>query len=99
MKLDFLPAAREEFYEAALYYEEKEPGLGKRFRQEVWQICKSILDHPFLWREQPGGFRRVNCSVFPLSHHFLCSRGNCRDRSGCSCEQAAGLLEEANGIK
>ncbi len=24
-----------------------------------------ILAHPRLWREREGGFRRVNCPVFP----------------------------------
>lgn len=65
MKLEFLPEARAEFYEAAEYYEGKERGLGKRFRDEVWEVCSTILDHPVLWRERPGGFRRVNCPVFP----------------------------------
>lgn len=43
MTLEFLTDAQAEFYEAAVYYEDKEVGLGKRFRAEVWEICSAIL--------------------------------------------------------
>ena len=65
MNLEFLPKAQAEFFEAADYYEEKETGLGKRFKAEIQEACSTILDHPLLWRERAGGFRRVNCPVFP----------------------------------
>lgn len=65
MTLEFLTDAQAEFHEAAVYYEDKEVGLGKRFRAEVWDICSAILEHPLIWREREGGFRRVNCPVFP----------------------------------
>ena len=65
MTLEFLTDAQAEFYEAAVYYEAKEIGLGKRFRAEVWEICAAIMEHPLIWREREGGFRRVNCPVFP----------------------------------
>jgi len=65
MNLEFLPEAQAEFFEAAEYYEERETGLGKRFIAEIQEACATILDHPLLWREREGGFRRVNCPVFP----------------------------------
>ena len=65
MKLEFLPEARAEFGHAADYYEDKERGLGKQFRAEIWKACTTISTHPHLWREREGGFRRVNCPVFP----------------------------------
>ena len=46
-------------------YEHKEKGLGKRFSNEIVEACTMILAHPRLWREREGGFRRVNCPVFP----------------------------------
>jgi len=61
----FLPKARDEFQEAALYYETKELGLGMRFRNEVARAIEQIVADPLLWRERPGQYRRVNCSVFP----------------------------------
>lgn len=65
MNLDFLPEASAELYAAAEYYEEKEEGLGCRFRNEVAEVCRLMVQHPLLWRERPGGYRRVNCPVFP----------------------------------
>lgn len=65
MNYEFLGEAREEFWEAALYYESREIGLGLRFRNEVAHAVQKILADPLLWREHEGGFRRVNCPVFP----------------------------------
>lgn len=66
MKHGFLPEARDEFEAAALYYESKETGLGVRFRHEVSHVIERIAADPFLWRERLGGWRRVNCPVFPI---------------------------------
>ncbi len=65
MILELLPEASAELYAAAEYYEQKEEGLGWRFRNEVLQVCQLIVQQPVLWRERPGGYRRVNCPVFP----------------------------------
>jgi plasmid stabilization system protein ParE len=75
MTLDFLPEASAEFYEAAVYYESKQEGLGWRFRSEVLEVCRLIVQQPMLWRERPGGFRRVNCPVFPY-YIAYCIRGD-----------------------
>jgi len=65
MMYEFLPEAREELVEAAVYYESKEGGLGVRFRNEVGHVVGRIVDDPYLWRERSGGYRRVNCPIFP----------------------------------
>jgi plasmid stabilization system protein ParE len=65
MTLSFLPEASAEMYEGAKYYESKQDGLGWRFRSEILEVCGLIVKQPLLWRERPGGYRRVNCPVFP----------------------------------
>lgn len=65
MTLHFLPEASAELQEAAEYYESRQEGLGCRFRNEVLEVCGLVLQQPLLWREHPGGYRRVNCPVFP----------------------------------
>lgn len=65
MTVEFLEEARRELEEAALWYESREPGLGQRFAREVARVVERIAAHPLLWRERPGGWRRVNCPVFP----------------------------------
>ena len=65
MTVEFLAEAEEELSEAALWYESKQPGLGIRFRDEIAHIVSRIAEDPTLWREREGGYRRVNCPVFP----------------------------------
>lgn len=76
MTLDFLPEAATELHEAVAWYESRQEGLGVRFHNEVLEICRAIIQQPLLWRERSGGYRRVNCPVFP---HYLAYfiRGNC----------------------
>ena len=69
MNLEFLPEAQAEFYEAVGYYEGTEKDLGKRFRDEVWEVCSTILDHPVLWRERADGFRRGSVLYFSATSH------------------------------
>ncbi len=65
MTVEFLEEAEAELFDAVLWYEAKEIGLGKRFRSEVASVIDSIAANPLLWRERAGGYRRVNCPVFP----------------------------------
>ena len=64
MICEFLTEARDELWEAALFYDSKEPGLGTRFRDEVANVVQRIVSDPELWRERDGCYRRVNCPVF-----------------------------------
>ena len=63
--LEFLPEAAAELQCVTGDYEAKISGLGVRFRTEVETSCAAIVQFPFLWRERPGGFRRVNLPGFP----------------------------------
>ncbi len=65
MIAEFLDEAEREFIEAVLWYESKEVGLGRQFRQEIGHVLTRIIEDPLLWRERSGGYRRVNCPVFP----------------------------------
>jgi len=65
MTLELMPEASAELQAAAEEYETKEEGLGWRFRSKVLQVCRLIVQRPVLWRERQGGYRRVNCPVFP----------------------------------
>lgn len=71
MIIEFLEEAESELFEAAAWYESKESGLGKRFRNEIVHVLDRILEDPMLWREHSGGYRRVNCPVFPYYIPFF----------------------------
>ena len=68
MKLIILGEAEREFAESVTYYESKEPGLGRRFRDEVVAAVDRIRRSPGLLRLRPKGYRRANLRVFP---HYI----------------------------
>jgi plasmid stabilization system protein ParE len=68
MRVSVLPQAANEFAEAVGYYEQQQPGLGGRFRDEVGRHIRWISEHAEIPRVRPGGYRRVNLRVFP---HFI----------------------------
>ena len=63
--VDYTTEARFDLFEAAEYYENCQQGLGKRFRDEIARMLNAVASAPCLWRERKGGYRRVNCPVFP----------------------------------
>ena len=65
MKIEFTEEAEAELFDAAIWYESKEPGLGVRFRNEISHVVQRVAEDPALWRMREGGYRRVNCPVFP----------------------------------
>jgi len=69
--LEFLPEANADVTAAVEWYERRELGLGARFRNEVESVCSAIVQHPLLWRERPGGYRRVNLPGFPYYVAFF----------------------------
>ena len=71
MIIEFLDEAEQELFAAACWYESKEAGLGVRFRDEIHHILNRIIDDHLLWRERSGGYRRVNCPLFPYYIPFF----------------------------
>jgi len=67
MKLIVLPQAADEFGDAVAHYDDKQAGLGQRFRDEVDQHIRWIMGHADVPRLRPGGYRRVNFKVFPTT--------------------------------
>jgi len=65
MIVEFTTEARSDLFESAEYYEGKESGLGKRFRNEISRVINTVAGAPKMWRERAAGYRRVNCPVFP----------------------------------
>ena len=74
MKVEFLDEAEQELTVATLWYEAKQSGLGKRLRDEVAHVVSRVAEDPTLWRERKGGYRRVNCPVFPYFIAYIMRR-------------------------
>jgi plasmid stabilization system protein ParE len=69
--LEFLPEAKAEVECVTGDYEARVSGLGVRFRTVVETASAAIVQHPLLWRERPGGYRRVNLPGFPYYIAFV----------------------------
>jgi hypothetical protein len=65
MKIVVVPQAADEFEATAAQYEDKQPGLGQRFRDEVDRHIRWMAQHAETPRLRPGGYRRVNLKIFP----------------------------------
>lgn len=63
----FHPRARDELEEAAVFYEQRVPGLGKAFSKEVQHALQLILVHPEIGALLRSGFRNLAVRRFPFS--------------------------------
>jgi plasmid stabilization system protein ParE len=60
------PEALAEYAEAVGFYEERVPGLGREFFDEVQRVLRVIEHHPGLGSPFDGSYRRAYCHRFPL---------------------------------
>lgn len=60
-------AAELELFEAAIFYEENEPGLGGDFYNSVNSAFKLICRAPEIWQKTRGEIRRYILNDFPYS--------------------------------
>ena len=70
-----LPKAQLEILEAWEWYEDKEPGLGDRFKQEVYAKITQVVKYPLVY-EVKGKYRETQIDVFPYLIVFDFDRKN-----------------------
>jgi plasmid stabilization system protein ParE len=66
MKFFFHEGAEEEFDEAIRYYEERRPGLGLEFAEEVYGAIARIVEFPNAWTSMSKRTRRCLLHRFPF---------------------------------
>jgi len=71
MTVRFVEEAQQEFLDAIRYYEEAEPGLGKRFSVELERAVRHLRDHPEIYRVRTARQRRSNLKTFPFYLPFV----------------------------
>lgn len=71
MTVRFVQEARQEFLDSILYYEDAEPGLGRRFRVELENTIRHLRDHPEIYRVRSAAQRRINLKTFPYYLPFI----------------------------
>ena len=65
MTYRFHPEARDEYRDAARFYEERRAGLGARFTTEVEAAITQILEAPLRWSIVEEDVRRCLTHIFP----------------------------------
>ena len=60
-----LPKAQMEILSAWEWYEDKQPGLGNRFKDEVARKIKTVAQNPFHYPLK-GKYREAQVDVFPF---------------------------------
>ncbi len=68
MKVEILQEADDELKASIGYYEEIEPGLGIRLKEQARTAILWIANNPEVPRLRPKGYRRVNLKVF---QHYI----------------------------
>jgi plasmid stabilization system protein ParE len=61
------PEADAELEAAALWYKERQPGLGENFLDEFERTLRRILNKPERWRKIQGENRKLNFHRFPYA--------------------------------
>lgn len=71
-----LPLAKQDIKEAAKWYNERQPGIGKRFTQHVRQKVKFIRQNPKAVAIRYENTRTAVLDVFPYMIHFTTDNKN-----------------------
>ncbi len=73
LKVDILPEADKEFQEAAIWYEDRNAGLGLRFIDTIRKRLKIIEAHPERYPKRKNNFRESVIGIFPyvIVYKFL----------------------------
>ncbi|WP_409014354.1 type II toxin-antitoxin system RelE/ParE family toxin [Dyadobacter sp. CY326] len=66
-----LPLARQDIQEAAIWYNEQQPDLGKRFIKFIKSKVKRISENPQLYPVRYYSVRTAVVDVFPFMIHFI----------------------------
>ncbi len=67
MRIVSHPEANQELEAAALWYEERQPGLGDAFLDEFERTLRRIVAEPERWRRIRGDNRKLNFDRFPYA--------------------------------
>ena len=71
MNVVFIEEASREYSDASLRYESQEPGLGKRFEEEVEWAIRWLVENPNSLPLRGGIYRRLNLHIFPYYIPFV----------------------------
>ncbi|MGC4037398.1 MAG: type II toxin-antitoxin system RelE/ParE family toxin [Chitinophagaceae bacterium] len=62
---EFLSKARNELLAAWEWYEERQPGLGDKFKEEVYRCVRVMEKNPKRYPERKKTYREAGVKIFP----------------------------------
>ncbi len=65
MDFEFHPAAEQEYFEAANYYDAQLKGLGDRFTEHIEVAISKVRENPLTWHKLSKHTRRCLAATFP----------------------------------
>lgn len=71
-----LPLAKEDVREAAQWYNDQSPGLGRKFTEEVRDIIRYIKQNPQACNIRYNEVRTAVLKVFPFMVHYTIDESN-----------------------
>ncbi len=71
-----LPLAKEDIRQAALWYNKKSQGLGKKFTEEVRNIVRFIRQNPAASNVRYDDVRTSALNIFPYMVHYTIDEPN-----------------------
>lgn len=92
----FRRAARREFEEAALWYEERRPGLGSQFVLEIGCAVYLAAESP---ERFPVMHRDIRCVRVPVFRSPYSSARNLDASSCCRCSMRAAIRARGNDAR
>jgi plasmid stabilization system protein ParE len=70
LPLDFHPAVRDEIEDAQRWYEQRQPGLGRDFLDEVERVLTAITANPARFGFSDGDIREGLLTRFPFAIYY-----------------------------
>ena len=70
-EIHFLPEVSEDLREAYIWYEEKEPGFGLEFIDEVYRMFQYIQENPLMFAIVVDDIRRARIGRFPYGIFYV----------------------------
>ncbi|MBF0120248.1 MAG: type II toxin-antitoxin system RelE/ParE family toxin [Desulfobacterales bacterium] len=70
-QVEYHPAAKEEIYEAIIWYEDKVEGLGLELMFELKQAEHRIIQEPEMWHKYESETRRYLLKRFPYAIIYM----------------------------
>ena len=70
-KVRILPSAQNDLVLARNWYKQHNPGLPKRFIQQVNLSVERIREAPFVYAVRYEGVRIANINIFPYAIHYF----------------------------